>query len=302
MPISENDWRTLLYKIRMGRCTPFVGAGASYPTLPLAAQLATTLVDEYERESSRSCPLPDRGDLAKVTEFLAITYKDAILPKLRIADHIRRLGGSDLGNENDIHRILADFDLPIYLTTNYDDFMLSAIRRTRPAVKREYSRWTKTLLENKASEFDRGYEPTRDQPVVFHLHGHTEVPDAMVVSEDDYLDFLVNTSKDLGVSPLDTRMKTMLPLPIRTAIMTTTLLFVGYGLSDINFRVVLRGLLGSLEPSGQQINIAVQFAGNSTKELQEYLEQYFERTLKLNIFWGSASDFAVKLRELWKAP
>ena len=62
----------------------------------------------------------------------------------------------------------------------------------------------------------------------------------MVASEDDYLDFLVNVSKDLAISPTGPNQRVMLPLPIRTAVSTTTLLFVGYSLADVNFRVMLR--------------------------------------------------------------
>jgi hypothetical protein len=298
MPLTENDWNALLFKIRSGRCTPFIGAGASHPVLPLASELAERLVADHERESGTTCPLPDRRDLARVTEYLAIAYRDNTMPKLKIAELIRTMGRPDFSNELEPHRILADLDLPLYLTTNYDGFLLDALKLRRPGARREYARWTRFLLENRSSDFDTGYEPSRDQPAVFHLHGHADVPEAMVATEDDYLDFLVNISKDLANSPTDRRKKAVLPLAIRSAIMTTTLLFIGYGLADINFRVILRGLLGSLEPSGQQINIAVQWAGDSSRDLQAYLEQYFDRTLGLSIFWGSSQDFATKLRQL----
>lgn len=38
--LSELQWRTLVREIKEGRCTPFLGAGAAYPRLPLGGELA----------------------------------------------------------------------------------------------------------------------------------------------------------------------------------------------------------------------------------------------------------------------
>jgi hypothetical protein len=89
----------------------------------------------------------------------------------------------------------------------------------------------------------------------------------------------------------------MLPFRIRRAIKTTTLLFVGYGLNDLNFRVILRGLVSSLQPSGRQIHVAVQYDGGSNPSLLDYLEKYYEWTLQINVLWGTARDFCGELRE-----
>ena len=127
----------------------------------------------------------------------------------------------------------------------------------------------------------------------------------MVVTEDDYLDFLVNTSKDLSMSPTGPQQRVVLPLRIRTAITNTTLLFVGYRLADLNFRVILRGLLGSLEHSTRRISITVQLKpegpGAEKEEeilrIQDYLERYFDWTFNLQVYWGPAHQFVRDLRQ-----
>jgi hypothetical protein len=296
--ITENDWNTLITKIRSGLCTPFIGAGASYPTLPLGADLAKRLIEEEERETGAAYPLPDRGDLARVTQFMAVTRNDTSLPKLKIASLVKATPPPADGPSNP-HTTLAALGLPIYLTTNYDDFMVRALRHRLGAgatIARELARWTDDLRNETASAFDNGYTPTAASPVVFHLHGHADNPLSMVATEDDYLDFLVNISKDLASTQPDARLKTILPLPIRRAIKTTTLLFVGYGLNDLNFRVILRGLVSSLQPSGRQIHVAVQFAGGSAADLLQYLERYYEWSLQVNILWGTPGDFCTDLQ------
>jgi len=300
--ITENDWRTLITKIRDGYCTPFIGAGTAYPYLPLGAELAQMLIADEERHGT-ICPLEDRSDLARVTQFLAVTKQDAAWPKLRIAKLINSAQPPPLTNEDDPHRVLADLQLPVYLTTNYDDFLVRALKQKidgRGEVRREFARWTEDLRVHD-SAFDGHYDPTPSSPVVFHLHGHAGYPLSMVATEDDYLDFMVNMSQDLGATRLDPTLKTILPPRIRRAIKTTTLLFVGYGLNDLNFRVILRGLVNTIQPNGRQIHVAVQYAGRSSKELLEYLESYFKWTLDINVIWGTAAEFCEQLRSKWQS-
>lgn len=293
------DWDTLIRRIKGKACTPFIGAGAAAGFLPLARTLSEELALEY------GYPLGDRSDLARVTEFVAVTKKDGMFPKERIAEKLQKVTRPDFSDTSEIHRVLADLDLPIYLTTNYDDFMFHALRTAQKNPQREVCRWNR-LLEQEPSVFDAGFDPSPANPVVFHLHGHADLHQSMVVTEDDYLDFLVNISKDLAVSPTGPRQKTLLPVRIRSAITNSTLLFVGYRLADLNFRVILRGLLGSLEQSTRRISIAVQLkpeAGNADKleevqrKVQDYLERYFDWTLNLQVFWGPAQEFAGELRK-----
>jgi SIR2-like protein len=51
----------------------------------------------------------------------------------------------------------------------------------------------------KLTYFTRGstFTPTVQTPIIYHLHGHKSVPESLVLTEDDYLDFLVAMSRDL---------------------------------------------------------------------------------------------------------
>jgi len=89
------------------------------------------------------------------------------------------------------------------------------------------------------------YEPDPFNPVVFHLHGSDENEDSLVLTEDDYLDFLVNMSRN----------ERMLPPRIERALTEASLLFIGYRLRDVNFRVIYRGLVQKLDGSRRRLSI-----------------------------------------------
>jgi hypothetical protein len=294
--LDDFPWGTLLQHIRDKQCTPFVGAGACAGILPLAAELATQLIEDDERSSGRRCPLPNRQDLAKVCQYLAVTRKNGRWPKMRIIERLSTYSRPDFENRNQIHRVLADLKLPVYLTTNYDDLLGLAVERNTPNVTRDFARWSKGLRSN-SSPFDTGYQPTPQHPVIFHLHGMLGQPASMVATEDDYVDFLVNLSRDLANPPTQAGQKSVLPLPIHTALVSNMLLFVGYSLSDVNFRVILRGLIGSLDVSEIVDGIAIQYSAGDPDEFLKYVADYFQRSLKMQVFWSTAERFAEELRK-----
>ena len=87
--MADLQWPQLLKRLREKRCTPVIGAGASYPFLPLARDLAGELIESDHRDSTRVCPLQDQTDLAKVCQYLAVVNEDAISPKIEIAKYIQ---------------------------------------------------------------------------------------------------------------------------------------------------------------------------------------------------------------------
>jgi hypothetical protein len=292
--LSPTQWATLIEKIRQGLCTPFLGAGAAYGCLPLGDALARDLLSEHETQTGEASPLPDRSDLQKVTQYIAVKREDTAWAKLNIRDRIRNCAMPDFRKEGEPHGVLAKLPLPIYLTTNYDRFLHQALLSANRGAEREFCRWTAPLLKRK-SVFDGDYQPSVGRPVVFHLHGVAEegLHESIVVSEDDYVDFLVSLSRDLS----RTSRREVLPTSIRAAITSTSLLFIGYSLRDINFRVLLRGLLGALQPNGRQLSVTVQYEGSDLGELERYLMEYFRYTFQLNFVNAPAKDFCLELEQ-----
>ncbi|MGE5860619.1 MAG: SIR2 family NAD-dependent protein deacylase [Ignavibacteria bacterium] len=289
--INERDWDRLLGRIKEGKCTPFLGAGACVGYLPLGADIAKNWASDYQY------PFGDSStDLARVAQFLAID-QDGMFPKESLIKKFNKeIKQPDFNDPNEPHGLLADFRLPVYITTNYDNFMIKALRSRKCEPIQESCRWN-SILRKKDSVFDdRNFKPSDIHPVVYHLHGYLEEPESLVLTEDDYLDFLVNISKDADI----------IPSIIQESLAKTSLLFIGYKLADINFRVLLRGIIGYLEKSLTRSHISVQLvpvddtvSQEGKDKAQAYLDKYFQK-IDIKVFWGKSNEFTKELRSRWE--
>lgn len=277
--LTDETWSILLERIKNQRCLPFLGAGASFPAVPLGSTIATEWAQEY------NYPGDNPKNLIEVAQFLAVQF-DPLMPKEKILKQLRHLAPPDFDAFDEPHGLLADLPLPIYLTTNYDDLMVRALKSRYRDARREFSRWN-PLIENEPSVFDNNFTPTVANPVVFHLHGHT-IAESIVLTEDDYLYFLANISRER-----------VLPQVIRLVLARSTCVFIGYRLADWNFRVLFQGLR-SYRMAG--ISIAVlKSPGDDelARRQREYLDRYYAK-MDLKVYWGTARDFAAELRGHWQ--
>jgi hypothetical protein len=62
----DSDWHLLMRRISSGACTPFLGAGACYGTLPVGSDLAKRWAGEH------GYPLDDSFDLARVAQYIGV--------------------------------------------------------------------------------------------------------------------------------------------------------------------------------------------------------------------------------------
>jgi hypothetical protein len=287
--LTDEDWNVLLRRIDKGRCTPFLGAGACYGVLPLGGDIAKQWADKYDY------PMEDRSNLISVSQFLALKYSDSVYPKDLIVDMFEGFGSPDVNDALEPHHVLASLDLPVYVTTNYDDFMFQALRRRHREPNRILCQWNQAVKDYVRDnptilETNPAYKPTTANPVVFHMHGHVPVSESLVLTEDDYMDFLVNISVD----------QNLIPAPIARALSGTSLLFIGYRITDWNFRVLLRSFDRLMESSVSRLNVAVMPPPKGTDEekqkTQDYLTKYYEN-IDVRVYWGTARDFVKDLAD-----
>lgn len=288
--LAEKDWEVLVRSVKSRRCTPFLGAGVNSGVLPLGGDIARQWAAQYEY------PLKDSDNLIRVAQFLAVDYYP-MYPKDEVVRLFEELNKSpDFSDPTEPHRVLAELPLPVYLTTNYDNFMTAALKSRDRDPKRELCRWN-ALTRKEPSKLDAGYDPTPANPVVFHLHGHVDSASSIVLTEDDYFDFLVNISSD----------QQLLPARIQTALTESSVLFIGYGLADWNFRVLLQGLHRIMERGLGRRHFAVMIPPDGTpgsetqqKKVQAYLAAYYQN-IDVQIFWGTAHEFCKELSLRWKS-
>jgi hypothetical protein len=287
--LEDKDWRILLERIDDGKCTPFLGAGMCYGVLPLGGDVARQWAKEYDY------PLDDSSDLMRVAQFLALEQGDGAYPKEEILRMFEKKQ-PDFTDRYEPHRVLANLPLPVYLTTNYDNFMMEALKQRRKGPKREMCQWN-NYVKRVPSIFktDPDYVPSPANPVVFHLHGHDEIVDSLVLTEDDYLDFLVNLANDPD----------MLPPAIQSSLSGTSLLFIGYRIADLNLRTILRSISRYMEQGGRRISVATMMlpvdASDAARQekAKQYLTKYYGN-INVVVYWGTARDFLKELGTRWE--
>jgi hypothetical protein len=290
--MTEPDWTLLMGKLKRGACTPFLGAGVYWDRYSIRSKVARKWADEYHY------PLSDSSDLASVAQFVA-TETDPDTVQSLFIEELKLLDAPDFADQADPYTILASLPLPIYITTNYDNFMTEALKRKNRDPRTELCKW-KTLLDDEKSYLaDLDYSPTVANPSVFHLHGRVERPDSLVLIEDDYFEFLINISRDLMIR---------VPHQIQKA-MSKSLLLVGYRLFDWDFRVLFHLLASCITLDPRIAHVAVQIAPaehednqDVVEKVQDYFDRYFKsRRLNICISFLKTQDFAAELKTRWEA-
>ena len=121
--LREETWQLLVASILHGTCTPVLGAGVSVPHLPRGSELAVALAEEHEY------PFADNTNLARVSQYIASTRDTAFLKRSCCSIWKTPEGCRAFlrGNPPDNHLMLARLGLPLYITTNYDDYLQKAI-------------------------------------------------------------------------------------------------------------------------------------------------------------------------------
>jgi hypothetical protein len=289
--LEETDWERLFDRVKIGKCTPFLGSGVCCEEIPNSSQIANEWAKKY------GYPMEDSYDLMRVAQFVAVT-EDPMTPKEKICkeinEQLKEITPKYFETSNETHGVLADLQLPVYITTNYDDLMERALKSRDKTPIQEICRWNKYLKRRNPMSFE--YDPTPANPLVYHLHGCYEIPESLVLTEDDYLEFLIAISRE----------QDLLPPRIQEAFTGASLLFLGYRIADWDFRVLFRILADYLERDKcRRKHMSVQLVPGSVsktqkEEAQEYLDRYFAE-LNIQVYWQDCREFAAELKRRWEA-
>jgi len=298
-----NYWEKLpfqqfLKKIAEQKCIPFVGPEVCQPWIPLGKDIAIKWAREY------NYPLRDSYQLSRVAQFLTIQY-DNLSTKDKLKREIERISLPNFSLDtlrNEPLSVLADLNLPLYITTNYDHFLEEALRSKGKKPISDFCRWSEELKEyaneneinSNLYRRDRGFKLTSTNPLVYHLHGDMDHPQSMVLTEKDFTDFVIFLNKE----------NETLPLEIRKKINSEYLLFIGYSLYDISFSVIFQTIINSGKANRSSLGISVQLMssnGDSNMQIdndtaRDYLEQYTKEMYNLYVYPGNAKKFSEELR------
>jgi hypothetical protein len=289
--LDDREWKRLIEQLRSGDCTPFLGAGAAAGTLPTAADLSQRWAADYEY------PFQNRADLADVMQYASIIERDPVTVKQHVKEFLANRKAPDFRDPAEPHALLARFPVRVYLTTNYDDFMKQALLRERKDPTTAVCPWYRGANDDAGTRIPRDYRPRADKPLVYHLHGSFRHPSSLVLTEQDYAEFLVTLVKEQG-----TNEHRVIPTQVLNALTRLPLLFIGYSLRDASFRTLFHGLVKSVAEVQRRRHVSVQLPLSSSlgpdaaERATQYLNRYFNE-LNISVYWGTAQQFCSELND-----
>jgi SIR2-like domain len=220
------------HAVREQRCILFLGAGVhsappdgsplEYP-LGLRPPVGSRLSQELARRCGLADQFPNENpeNLQRVALFYEIGRS-----RHQLVDAVRNAVQVDK-QPSPMLRALAELGFPLVITTNYDQLFENALaaagKQPRVAV------YTPNL------EATTDYrDPTSQSPILFKIHGDISRPETIVVTDEDYIQFVLRMSNKDPYDPV--------PLTLKFYLTGWTTLFVGYSLLDYNLRLLFKTL------------------------------------------------------------
>lgn len=310
----DQTWQLLVSRIAEDRCMPIVGPGVDYRIARFRRQIAVEWAERYQYPLAQ----PEQVNLAQVAQYIAATRGDAQMEQDFTKDLrgfvFKRYGHLLDGEErqlslvkllsviadkvalkepDDPHMVLARLPFSAYVTANFNNFLAEALRRS------QQPRSPQELVFNIKRRTGKIAAPSPETPLVYHLFGRIDDIGSLVLTEDNYFDFLIDFWRE----------RERVPLAVRRKLADSSLLFLGFNLHQWDFRVLFRSLLKeeSSERRSQQLHVAVQVDPDDDQitdpdRAREYLEAYFEGFVEgdINIYWGTCEDFLGELQRRWE--
>lgn len=332
--INDVEWITIIRQLRDNKkskganfCTPVisnrlmgelifgennvVNAWAKRMSYPLERPRSLTSVAQYWRWMEKQEYKRKYLDFLNehLLDHIAPTAPSEFFKDLKREIALNNLTFSQLANDRlhlpDIEsqpknplRILAQLDFKVFLTTSPHYFIEQALKHYNKTPHTKAYPWKNSLKRSRSTIYsEMDFEPEVDMPLVFHLHGIDDEASSLVLTEDDYFEFLVNISREL-------RNEKIIPNVVLDAISSSQLLLIGYHIHAWDFRVLLHGMIKDQpnpDPERPR-NFIVQLdpkevhGVSDPEKFQGYLKEYFGG-INFDIYWGNSHCF---LQELWQ--
>jgi hypothetical protein len=324
-----SKWTGLIEAIERRKCTPILGSGLLDPLVGSSRRIARHWAELHHFPMAPQ----NKEDLPQVAQYLTVDQGDFFtrsqLRKELSGEIIRRFGFPPMKTKeqewtlselvskagailrardpSEPHKILASLQFPLYITTNPDNLLVEALQETtvgsdnqKKNPRSEYCRWTgEVVWPPSIYANDSNYVPTITNPFVYYLFGSIDIEDSVVLSEDNYFDYLVgNTGPDHRI-----------PVHVRRALSDSALLFLGFNLDDWDFRVLFRSIVGQggSKLLRKYVHVAVQLNPEEGRLIdperaRKYLQERFQGKdidISISIFWGSVDVFVRELHKEW---
>jgi hypothetical protein len=342
---AEVGWRMLAMDIYGKRCVPILGAGVLEPFVGTTRDLARRLAEKNGYPLS----LSGREDLPQVAQFLETMRgaQDTLVQAQVVTEMARavaeRFPGLRFGEVNGVdpgadlrarlgaaweqYRVNRPFEPHQYLarmpqvatiiSTNPDNLLERALAAEKRTPRIHYCRWSEDPADQREPD-----GPENGSPRVFHLMGDLSDLRSVTLTEDEYFQFLTANARrsvwKKAIEHLDEQARHWVPDDLaddllRGALASSALLFLGFRVTDWDFRTLFRLLLDQSGGNARRrwTHIAVQVDpengthGDAVKA-RDYIKRLFGELLggrpgnRVAVYWGSPEDFLEDLDAEWK--
>jgi hypothetical protein len=302
-------WKAICSHVRREEFIPILGPELGDDVFGGTRELANQLAEKH------AFPLAahERTDLAKVTQYISTnqnrTYVQEAVEKGFLRQLSERLDAGDRGtktlsefldlavgrcrtNPDDPYEALAKLPASIYVNASYEPMLVRSLKAAGRDPEALFTSWRGIQVPQQPEP--KNDPPTPAAPWVYHVFGRYGKPDTMVLTEDDFFDYLIATS----------RLDLLLPKVVGR-LMQSSLLFLGFRLDDWRFRVLFRMIVTRqgtesmkvLSHVGVQVNPDEQSLGDADRA-RKYMERYFQGgkdAPEISIYWGSGAEFLAEL-------
>lgn len=221
--VRESDWKSLIERIKKGKCLLLIGPECSTYIIDglknlLIKNMSSELVENNINESTKHC------NLFQISEsYLRHTdYDNEDLYNV-VSDFYKSFQNeqSDILYDN-----LAELPFHLIISSTHDDKLYCALKQKREKVYYEYY-----SIHGKQKQIE--YEVTAKTPLYYNLYGSIENPESLILTESQLLEFLVAIIKG----------EPMLPSYITDQIKNVpSILFLGFGLKEWYLKILLHVL------------------------------------------------------------
>jgi hypothetical protein len=232
-PSDDSIITTIADKVSKGECILFLGAGVHYPP----PEKSPYVYPERERPPlgrvfsehlavrsgfSEEFPNESANNLQRVSLYYETKFsRHELVEEVNKAVHLDK-------RPSPVLRGLALLSFPLVITTNYDQLFERALW---DANKDPFlSIYSKDEYKVTVDYTDA----TARWPFVFKIHGDVTHPESLVITDEDYIQFVLRMSDKDPYHPI--------PETFRYNFKRWPTLFVGYSLMDYNLRLLFKTL------------------------------------------------------------
>ena len=201
-----------------------------------------------------------------------------------------------LADPGDVYRTVAAMPVSVFVTTNWTPLLEQALQARTPGKEPRtlYFPWNDRAEWPEPGSLGSLEEPTVEKPLVYHLFGKMDDPDSLVITEDDYFEWLTAW----------VARRNLVPEVIGKRLTNRSLLFLGHRMDDWEFRVVFQGIKSfpasrNLLSRNRHVGVQLNPGGQMTepKAAQDYLESYFGGSERFSIYWADTRKFLDEYRK-----